>query len=218
VTTTVQEAARRGPQPHRDTVDERGGRPIEGVPPAMANVFRAGERVMRLSNGATAVFLSVWQFALSDLAGNSWERAFAQWIARHDTQILGLGMVGFGLDEIDWDPVQFPSQKAFLVRALDTALTRHRWAELCYDPPHAEENLRNCRQLVEPFERPAESSRADVPWPGQDDHQTFCPEHLVHCSDYGWCRVCVDCGTDHPQDPETAPGGRGRTDIRPPPS
>jgi hypothetical protein len=38
----------------------------------MANRFGGNGRSLRLSNGATDVFLSVLQFALSDLATTEW--------------------------------------------------------------------------------------------------------------------------------------------------
>jgi len=89
---------------------------------------------MRRSNGATDAFLSVLQFALSDLAATTWERALAQWIAWHDQNFVGRGVVGFYLEEVLWDRFEFPNQKAFLLRAIDTALTHYRWDELCYEP------------------------------------------------------------------------------------
>ncbi|MEU9833574.1 hypothetical protein AB0D67_18810 [Streptosporangium sp. NPDC048047] len=160
----------------------------------MANGFGDGPRVLRLSNGATDAFLSVLQFALSDLAAGEWERALAQWIAWHDQNLAGRGCVGFDLKEIAWDPAEFPRQKAFLLRAIDLAGTRHRWDELCYDPALAEPHLRAYRDIVERFELPARYGPSGTwSWPGADDEETFCPAHGVHCSELGWCRVCDDC-------------------------
>jgi hypothetical protein len=162
----------------------------------MANRFGGGNRDMKRSNGATDAFLSVLQFALSDLAATVWQRALAQWIAWHDQNLVGRGAVGFYLEEIAWDRFEFPNQKAFLLRAIDTALTHYRWEELCYEPPYAEGDLREYREIVELFELPAETGPSERwAWPGPDDDETFCPNHQVHCSDYGWCRVCDECGT-----------------------
>jgi hypothetical protein len=163
----------------------------------MGNRFCGGQRDMKFSDGATDVFLSVLQFALSDLAATRWERALAQWVAWHDQNLVGREVVGFDLADIAWDPAEFPRQKAFLLRVIDTALTGYRWNELCYDPPYARACLRDYRQIVVSFPLPA-GPRPDggYGWLGPDDAETFCPRHRVHCSDYGWCRVCVDCGTD----------------------
>jgi hypothetical protein len=163
----------------------------------MGNRFCGGPHDLKLSNGATDVFLSVLQFALSDLATSPWERALAQWVAWHDQNLAGRGVVGFDLEDIAWDPARFPEQKAFVLQAIDTALTGYRWDELCYDPPHAQTYLHAYRQLVDGFELPTTARPVDrYGWPGPHDEETFCPRHRVHCSDYGWCRVCVDCGTD----------------------
>jgi hypothetical protein len=57
-----------------------------------------------LSNGGTDVFLSVLQFALSGLAASLWERALTQWIAWHDQNLVGRGVLGFDLSDIAWNP------------------------------------------------------------------------------------------------------------------
>jgi hypothetical protein len=163
----------------------------------VGNVFRGGELDLRLSNGATDVFLSVLQFALSDLADDPWQRALAQWVAWHDQNLVGGGTVGFGLEEVHWEPAEFAAQKAFLLRVLDTALTRYRWDELCYDPPRADAYLHRYREVVAAFELPAGFWPATgYRWPGPGDEEAFCPRHGVHVyPELGWCRVCEDCGT-----------------------
>jgi hypothetical protein len=172
----------------------------------VSNRFCGGLRDLKLSNGATDVFLSVLQFALSDLAFDIWEQSLAQWVAWHDQNLLGAGSAGYDLAEIEWDPVDFPRQKAFLLKAIDQALTGYRWSELCYTPQHAELYLSQYRDVVRSFELPNDH-RISKPfgWPGPEDIKTLCPRHRVHCSDYGWCRVCADCGTA--RTPELENGG-----------
>ncbi|MEV0153008.1 hypothetical protein AB0H57_04605 [Micromonospora sp. NPDC050686] len=63
----------------------------------MGNRFSGGGSHLRLGNGATDAFQSLLQFALSDLAGEPWERALAQWFAWHDQNLVGSGTVGFDL-------------------------------------------------------------------------------------------------------------------------
>lgn len=158
----------------------------------MANRFGAGPASMRLSNGASEVFMSLLQFALSDLAGNAWERDFAQWFAWHDQNGVGRGTVGFDLEQVRWDAARFAEQKAFLLRAIDTALAGYRRAELDYDPPHADVYLREYREIVEPFELPAEvQPSGSYGWSGPEDGEMRCPDHGVHCSYSGSCRACA---------------------------
>lgn len=161
----------------------------------MGNLFRGGGLDLDLSNGGTDVFLSVLQFALSDLADEPWQDELAQWVAWHDQTLVGLGTVGFDLEEIHWDPARFREQKAFLLRAVDTAASRYRWSELCYDPPYAEIYLHRYREVVAAFELPPDfRPAAGYGWPGPWREGLRCPVHRVHCTELGCCRVCEACG------------------------
>jgi hypothetical protein len=162
----------------------------------MSNSFGGGGADLDLSNGATDVFLSVLQFALSDLATDPWQRALARWVAWHDQNVAGRGTVGFDLEEIHWGPADFARQKAFLLQVIDTAATGYRWSELCYDPPHAVDYLHRYREIVEAFELPPDFRPVGgYAWPGPDDEERLCRVHRVHCyPELGWCRVCDDCG------------------------
>jgi hypothetical protein len=165
----------------------------------MANRFGGGGHSLKLSNAATDVFLSVLQFALSDLAATRWQRELAQWIAWHDQNLTGVGTVGFDLEHIVWPAANFADQKAFLLSAIDLAGRRYRWDELCYDPPSAHAYLHEYRDVVVPFERPAApTTPTNWGWPGPEDAHRFCPVHAVHCSDLGRCRVCMDCAAGSP--------------------
>ena len=42
--------------------------------------------------------------------------------------------------------------KDFVLRTVDLALSRHRWDELGYDPPFAQDYLRRFRRMVEGFD------------------------------------------------------------------
>ncbi|MFI5496085.1 hypothetical protein [Actinoplanes sp. NPDC051859] len=159
----------------------------------MGNRFSGGGRELSLSNSATDVFQSVLQFALSDLAQTPWELAFARWFALHDQNLSGRGTVGFDLAEVPWDPAQSGTQRQFLVDAIDRALTRYRWDELCYDPPHAAEYLREFRGVVAAFEPVSTHDGPGIGWPAADEWEARCERHAVHCSDLGRCRVCETC-------------------------
>src|SRR5215813_8151203 len=119
----------------------------------MANRFsnKKADDSFKIPNGATDVLLSVLLLAGSDLAQTPWEKEFITWLAGHDQGTFGLGMVGFDLDEIAWDPDRFVEQKAFLLRVIDTALQRHRWEILDYDPPYVHIDLAKLRDLIESY-------------------------------------------------------------------
>lgn len=162
----------------------------------MGNSFGGGGVDLDLSNGASTAFLSVLQFALSDLATDPWERELARWVAWHDQAASGLGMMGFDLEEVHWVPADLAGQRAFLLRAVDTAATGYRWSELCYEPPYTASHLRRYREIVAGFALAADfRPGGGYPWPGPADEERRCRLHRVHCHpDVGWCRVCDDCG------------------------
>lgn len=158
----------------------------------MANRFGGGGRDLKLSNARTDIFLALLQFPLSDLATAPWQRALAQWVAWHDQNLVGVGTVGFDLDELAWE--DFPAEQAFLLSVVDAALAGHRWAETCYEAALLEPALQAYRAIVAAFTPgPSPTTPSNYGWPASDEVDTICPVHRIHCSDLGRCRVCVDC-------------------------
>lgn len=69
------------------------------------NVFRGGGgRYLEMTNGGTAVFVDVLMLAVSDLAHDPWDFRFAALLTLQDQSIMGRGVVGFGLADLDWGP------------------------------------------------------------------------------------------------------------------
>jgi hypothetical protein len=144
-----------------------------------------------MSNGSTAVVLAALLLSGSDLASGPWEQAFVRWLAAHDGSVIGLGMAGFDVDEIPWTPAGFAAEHAFVLRTFDTALTRHRWELLGFDPPYAPQQLTQLRELFAGY-------RAEFVTPGRvwdDDCATEagrCDRHdVLRYTDYG-CLLCND--------------------------
>ena len=79
----------------------------------MANRFGGGDVVFKVPNSRVNAFLATLQFPLSDYAQTPWERALAQWVAWHDQNAAGRRSVGFLLEEIPWQPAEFPRQRDF---------------------------------------------------------------------------------------------------------
>ena len=80
------------------------------------------------------------------------------WLAEHDQEVFGSGMVGFDLDDIGWEAEQFRVQQGFVLRMIDLALQMHRWDELSYDPPFTAAHLRALRLLVADYRPDAHAS------------------------------------------------------------
>ncbi|WP_030620162.1 hypothetical protein [Streptomyces sclerotialus] len=117
----------------------------------MANVFTAGEERLDLSNGGTDVFVEVLMLAVSALAESEWERRFAALLNQQDQHVMGNGVVGFDLADVDWGADPYGARD-FVLRAVRLARHRHRWDELRYDPPHAEGYLRRYEAMVAAFD------------------------------------------------------------------
>lgn len=159
---------------------------------------------LQLSNGGTSVLLSVLLLAASDLAATPWELACTRWLAEHDQDVFGMGMVGFDLGELACTRAGFEAERAFLLRVVDAGLARHRWEALAYEPPFVAESLRELRAVLERL--PAELVVAEHDWafrlPGEVSGR--CPRHQVLLHPAG-CLLCNDAeegpcrGTATPQ-------------------
>jgi len=163
----------------------------------MANLIsnEAAGLGLPLSNGATDVLLSVLVLAGSDLALTTWEQELVTWLAEHDQTILGIGMVSFDVHEIAWTCDRFDDEKAFLLKTIDQALTRHRWDALGYDPPYAHQYLSTFRTLVQAVE--LESIRPDSTWEWlqRPEAMVKCSRHEVYVHASG-CLLCNDAPLD----------------------
>ncbi|MGW6271453.1 hypothetical protein [Streptomyces sp. NPDC055060] len=161
----------------------------------MGNLFHGGGRTLGLSNGGTAVFIDVLMLAVSDLARSPWEYRFAALLALQDQNVMGRGVVGFGLEDIDWgpSPQQRSAAKDFVLKVLDLALTRHRWDALDYHPPYAESYLRQYREIVDAFDPSDARPRPGRCFPGPDEGAVAsCVRHRVLSALPHW-EGCVFC-------------------------
>ncbi|KIZ15797.1 hypothetical protein [Streptomyces natalensis] len=162
----------------------------------MGNVFHGGTRSLSMSNGGTSVFVEVLMLAVTDLAGRPWDYRFATLLTLQDQSIMGRGAVGFDLEDIDWgrSRQQQAEAKDFVLRVIDLALRRHRWDELRYDPPFAQDYLHEFRDMVDAFD-PAIAERHSGTFPSADEAASAsCVRHRVLSSLPHW-EGCVFCNT-----------------------
>lgn len=146
---------------------------------------------LKMSNGSTSVFISVLLLSGSDLATTLWQRELVCWLAEHDQSIFGRGVVGFDLDEIAWDRETFLEQKAFFLKMIDTALARHRWEALDYDPPFVEGQLKEFRALIENYQLEFVEPNKVWDWNLKKASFSKCPVHQVYLHAEG-CAICND--------------------------
>jgi len=147
------------------------------------NIFCGAGHELELSNGGTKVFVEVLMLAASDLVQEPWDYRFAGLLTQQDQNVMGRGMVGFELEEIDWghDDAQQTRAKEFVLRVVDLALQRHRWDELGYDPPFAQRYLQRFKSMVEAFSPTMATPDPGFPgFPGPDDAaMASCARHRV---------------------------------------
>ncbi|MFF9079211.1 hypothetical protein ACF1BR_05955 [Streptomyces rubiginosohelvolus] len=159
------------------------------------NIFDGGDGGrLEMRNGGTAVFVDVLVLAVSALAREPWHFRFAALLTLQDQSVMGRGVVGFDLAELDWGdtPQERAAAKDWLLRVLDLALTRHRWDELTYDPPYAEGYLSTYRAMVEAFDpATAEPGKGVLPGP-EDAAMASCVRHRVLDALPHWAG-CVFC-------------------------
>jgi hypothetical protein len=157
----------------------------------VANRFTAADPAaddtgLRLSNGGTDVLFDVLTLAGCDLAETAWEQHLVLHFA--DGHRIGRGTSGFDLSELPWTS-EWQAEKAFFLRMIDTALGRHGWDRLRYDPPLVAASLATYRAMVAQF--------TPVPSPRPEDWRTAprpellarCPAHDLFQGELG-CRQC----------------------------
>ncbi|MFG2177753.1 hypothetical protein ACGFLS_03365 [Streptomyces abikoensis] len=175
----------------------------------MGNVFGSGGtgEDLYLSNGGTAVFLDVLWLAVSDLARRPWDFRFAALLALQDQTVMGRGVVGFDLDDLDWGatPAERARNKGFVLRVIDLALERHRWDELNYEPPYVSGYLQRYRAAVDAFTPPPHPADEEV-FPDPDMALTAsCVRHRVLAALPYWAG-CVFCTGDTMRSPADQTG------------
>ncbi|THA86870.1 hypothetical protein [Streptomyces sp. A0592] len=158
------------------------------------NTFRGSDgQHLEMTNGGTAVFVDVLVLAVSTLARAPWDFRFAALLTLQDQNVMGRGVVGFGLAELDWGgtPQERAAAKDFLLRVLDLALSRHRWDELTYEPPRAEGYVRTYRAMVAAFDPETAAGGGRLPGP-DEAAMASCTAHRVLDALPFW-EGCVFC-------------------------
>jgi hypothetical protein len=148
----------------------------------------AAQPGLRLSNGSTDVFFDMLTLAGCDLAGTPWEQNLVLYFA--DGHRIGMGTGGFDLADLPWT-ANWPAEKQFFLRMIGTALCRHGWDRLRYDPSLAAAQLAAYRDMLASF-TPVPSTAPDRPdWDRAPpaDRLARCPSHGLYRGELG-CRLC----------------------------
>ncbi len=148
-----------------------------------------------MSNGLTAVFISVLSLASSELAKTDRNRVFAVWLASHDQESYGLGIVDFDVAELPWNSASFSSDRDFMLQVIEAAKTKLGWERLFYNP--REDWLFTCldgfHEMIASFDLRDAITEYESVWRFGSKHLKFelCPKHSIYLHDYG-CIICHD--------------------------
>ncbi len=85
-----------------------------------------------MSNGLTSVFIEVLVISGSVLAKTNREKELIIWLAQRDQSVVGIGTVGFDIDEMPWTIDSFESEKDFILDTISNAADGLGWEKLSY--------------------------------------------------------------------------------------
>ncbi|MFF2888005.1 hypothetical protein [Paenibacillus sp. NPDC057967] len=150
-----------------------------------------------MSNGGTAVFLDVLALSGSDLAVTDREKEFIIWLNQRDQSIVGIGTVGFNINEMPWTKEGFAVHKKFLLSVIDSAANRQRWHVLSYRPNYEiiYSNLTQFRDLISAFqEEQVDESEYDY-WSSkeEDEINPTIPDGFPKCESHSVLLSCHGC-------------------------
>ncbi|MEJ3718141.1 hypothetical protein WGM54_09005 [Paenibacillus polymyxa] len=87
-----------------------------------------------MSNGLTSVFIEILAISGSLLAKTNREKELIIWLAQRDQSVVGIGTVGFDIDEMPWTIDSFESEKEFILDTISNAADGLGWEKLSYKP------------------------------------------------------------------------------------
>ncbi|MDN8592725.1 hypothetical protein Q0V21_28805 [Paenibacillus sp. 11B] len=159
---------------------------------------------LSMTNTLTAVFLEVIVISGSMTAKTNREKELIIWLAQRDQEVVGIGTVGFDIDELPWATENFIEEKEFLIEALDNAICGQVWSKLSYEPN--KEMVITClehfKKMIIAFEVNDVDEQQYLEWiedNDQDETPTIpvgypkCDKHNILLS----CHGCLICNNEY---------------------
>jgi len=159
----------------------------------ISNVRLSINDYLKLSNGATDVFIDVLVLSGSLIAQTRWQKELVVFLSLNDQEIKGEGCVGFDISDLGWEIDNFTDQKQFILKIVNSALKKTNWNALTYDPDEIKvfSNLRRFKEMVINFSiQLVEQSGIQI-WNNKFTEIEFkkCPKHKVFVHSSG-CKLC----------------------------
>lgn len=155
-----------------------------------------------MSNGGTAVFLSVLVLSGSRLAQEKKEKELIIWISEHDDTVRGRGCNGFDIEDIPWDFNNFERERSFILKVIEGAREKLGWETLHYELNEAFvfSYLDTFKNLIINFDPVYIDKEAYRCWKEEGNDPRFAiPEGFTKCPKHGTllyfngCIACNDC-------------------------
>ncbi len=155
---------------------------------------------LSLSNGLTSVFLEVLVLSGSRIANTDREKELIIWLAQRDQSVVGIGTVGFSLEEMPWTADNFAHEKAFMTRTIQGAIQETGWEKLGYTPNKemVVGRLKDFQLMIDVFQAEYLDPSHYLEWAEVDEDDEsptiprgypMCSKHAVYLSCHG-CLLC----------------------------
>ena len=151
------------------------------------------EDQLNISNGSMSVLISSLALSGSFLAKDEAEIEFMTWIVSRDQVILGMGTVGFDLQDMPWSKKEatFSKQKSFLLNVIQRVKSGVDLNLLKYEPKFLQQNVEDFERMISSFLYSHINLENSVVWMPPKEKQLKCEEHGVFLHEHG-CVVCND--------------------------
>ncbi|RUT44533.1 hypothetical protein EJP82_18145 [Paenibacillus anaericanus] len=157
---------------------------------------------IKMSNGLTSVFIEVLTISGSILAKADREKEIIIWLAQQDQSVVGIGTVGFDIDDIPWTTENFEREKDFMLRAISNAIGGLGWERLSYEPRKdwVIGCLEQFKLMIDIFDKSNININSYIEWSEieeGDNNPTIpfgypkCQKHSIYLSCHG-CILCND--------------------------
>ncbi|WP_342780081.1 hypothetical protein [Cohnella terricola] len=155
---------------------------------------------LHMSNGLTSVFIEVLAISGSILAKTNREKELIIWLAQRDQAIVGIGTVGFDIDEMPWTIGYFEKEKEFILRVINSAMDGLGWERLSYEPRKdwVIKSLDKFRLMICTFDKENVNLNNYLEWSEieEDDEWPTIPIGYPKCEKhdlYLSCHGCILC-------------------------
>ena len=134
---------------------------------------------LNISNGSMSALISALALSGSSLAKEDFQIKFMIWIVSRDQGILGMGTVGFDLEEMPWSNNEaiFNQQKAFMLKVIQRVRLGLDLHLLSYEPQFLGTHIETFKILVESFLFSHVNPDITLTWMPPKETQLRCAMH-----------------------------------------